>query len=79
MWVLSLYLQRIMQLVAGGFFVLVECVRVNIQRGRRLAVTEKSCNRADIRAAGDEQACSRVAQAVDVQICRADRSRGEFF
>ena len=32
-------------------------------------MTEKSCNRADIRAAGDEQACRRVAQAVNIQIC----------
>ena len=32
-------------------------------------MTEKSCNRADVRAAGDEQACRRVAQTVDIQIC----------
>ena len=41
-------------------------VGVDIQRGRRLAVSEQSSNCADIRAAGDEQACRRVAQAVDV-------------
>ena len=52
------------------FFVLIECVRVNIQRGRRLTVSEQSCDRADIRAAGDEQACRRVAQAVDIQVRR---------
>lgn len=54
--------------LAGGFLVLIERVGVDIQRGRRLAVSEQSCDRADIRAAGDEQACRRVAQAVDVQI-----------
>ena len=41
---------------------------VNIERGRWLAVAEKSRNCADVRAAGNEQACRRVAQAVDVQI-----------
>ena len=43
---------------------------VDIQRGRWLTVSEKPRNRADIRAAGDEQACRRVAQAVDVQVRR---------
>ena len=65
----SLDFQAALHDLAGGLFVLIECVRVNIQRGRRLAVSEKPCDRADIRAAGDEQACRRVAQAVDVQIC----------
>ena len=64
----SLDFQAALHDLAGGLFVLIECVRVNIQRGRRLAVSEKPCDRADIRAAGDEQACRRVAQAVDVQI-----------
>ena len=63
-------LQAALHNLAGGFFVLVECVRVNIQRGRRLTVTEKPRDRADIRAAGDEQACRRVAQAVDIQVRR---------
>ena len=56
--------------MACRFLVLIERVGVDIQRGRRLAVSEQSCDRADIRAAGDEQACRCVAQAVDVQICR---------
>ena len=56
--------------LACRFLVLIERVGVDIQRGRRLAVSEQSCDRADIRAAGDEQACRCVAQAVDVQICR---------
>ena len=62
-------LQVALHNLAGGFLVLIEGVCIDIQRGRRLAVSEQSCDRADIRAAGDEQACRRVAQAVDVQIC----------
>ena len=49
--------------LAGGFLVLIERVGVDIQRGRWLTVSEQSGNRA----AGDEQACCRVAQTVDVQ------------
>ena len=60
--------QFVLHDLAGGFLVLIERVGVDIQRGRRLAVSEQSSNCADIRAAGDEQACRRVAQAVDVQI-----------
>ena len=63
-------LQAALHNLAGGFLVLIERVGVDIQRGRRLAVSEQSSNCADIRAAGDEQACRCVAQAVDVQICR---------
>ena len=69
-WGDSSDLQAALHDLAGGFFVLVECVCVNIERGRWLAVAEKSCDRADIRAAGDEQACRRVAQTVDVQVGR---------
>ena len=65
----SLDFQAALHDLAGGFLVLIERVGVDIQRGRRLAVSEQSSNWADIRAAGDEQACRRVAQAVDVQIC----------
>ena len=66
----SLDLQTTLHNLAGGFLVLIERVGVDVQRGRRLAVSEQSCNCTDIRAAGDEQACRRVAQAVDVQISR---------
>ena len=38
----TLYLQRIMQLVAGSFFVLVERVSVDIQRCRDLRVPEET-------------------------------------
>ena len=56
--------------LTGCFFIFVKGVGVDIQRGRRLAVSEQSSNCADIRAAGDEQACCRVAQTVDVQVGR---------
>ena len=63
-------LQAALHDLAGGFLVFIKGMRVDIQRGRRLTVSEQSCDRADVRAAGDEQACCRVAQTVDVQICR---------
>ena len=66
----SLDFQTTLHNLSGGFLVLIERVGVDIQRGRRLAVSEQSCDRADIRAAGDEQACRRVAQAVDIQVRR---------
>ena len=60
--------QFVLHNLAGDFLVLIERVGVDIQRGRRLTVSEQSSNCANVRAAGDEQACRRVAQAVDVQI-----------
>ena len=54
--------------LACSFFVLIEGVCIDIQRGRRLTVTEQSSNCANVRAAGDEQACRRVAQAVNIQV-----------
>ena len=64
----SLDFQTTLHNLAGGFLVLIERVGVDIQRGRWLTVSEKPRNRIDIRAAGDEQACRRVAQTVDIQI-----------
>ena len=61
-------LQAALHNLAGGFLVLIERVGVDVQRGRRLAVSEQSSNCADVRAAGDEQACRRVAQAVNIQV-----------
>ena len=66
----SLDFQTTLHNLAGGFLVLIEGVGVDIQRGRRLAVSEQSSNCADVRAAGDEQACRRVAQAVNIQVRR---------
>ena len=56
--------------LTGCFFIFVKGVGVDIQRGRRLTVSQQPRNRTDIRAAGDEQACRCVAQAVDVQVGR---------
>ena len=61
-------LQAALHNLAGGFLVLIKGMGINIQRGRRLAVSEQSCDRADVRAAGDEQACRCVAQTVDIQV-----------
>ena len=66
----SLDFQTTLHNLARRFLVLIERVGVDIQRGRRLAVSEKPCDRADVRAAGDEQACRRVAQAVNIQARR---------
>ena len=66
----SLDFQTTLHNLAGSFLVLIERVGVDIQRGRRLTVTEKPRDRSDIRAAGDEQGCCRVTQAVNVQISR---------
>ena len=63
-------LQAALHDLAGGFLVFIKGMGINIQRGRRLTVSEQSCDRADVRAAGDEQACRRVAQAVDIQVRR---------
>ena len=66
----SLDFQTTLHNLAGSFLVLIERVGVDIQRSRRLAVSEQPCDRADIRAAGDEQACRRVTQAVNIQVRR---------
>ena len=42
-------------------------------------MTEQSCDRSDIRAAGDEQACRRVAQAVNIQVRRQIVRFEDFF
>ena len=63
-------LQAALHNLAGRFLVLIEGVGVNIERGRRLTMSEKPRDRADVRAAGDEQACRRMTQAVNVQVSR---------
>ena len=54
------YLQHPLQSRAGGFFVLVESVGVNIQRGGGLAVTEDARHCGNIRAARDHQAMQKA-------------------
>lgn len=64
----SLDFQAALHDLAGRFLVLIEGVGVDVQCSRWLTVSEKPRDRADIRAAGDEQACRCVAQAVDIQV-----------
>ena len=66
----NLYLQHPLQLRAGGFFVLVESVGVDVQRGGGLAVAKNACHCGHVRAARDHQTGGGVAQAVDVQMLR---------
>ena len=64
------YLQHFLQACAGGFFVLVEGVGVDVQRGGGLAVAENARHRCHIRAACDHQAGGGVPEGMDVQLLR---------
>ena len=59
-----------MQPRAGGLFVLVEGVGVNVERGGGLAVAEDARHRCDIRAARDHQTGGGVPEGMDVQLLR---------
>ena len=63
-------LQHSLQARAGGLFVLVEGVGVDIQRGGGLTVAEDARHRCNIRTACDHQTGSGVAEGVDVQLLR---------
>lgn len=63
-------LQHSLQSRAGGFFVLVEGVGINIQRGGGLAVAEDARHRGHIRAARNHQAGGGVPEGMDVQLLR---------
>ena len=63
-------IQSFLQLCAGGLFVLVEGVCVNVQCGGGLAMTEDTCHRCDIRAARDHQTGGGVAEGMDIQLLR---------
>ena len=54
------HLQHFLQSCAGGLFVLVEGVGIDIQRGGGLAVAEDTRHRGDIRAACDHQAMQKA-------------------
>ena len=54
------YLQHSLQSRAGGLFVLVEGVGIDIQRGRGLAVAEDARYRGHIRTACDHQAMQKA-------------------
>ena len=59
-----------MQLCAGGLFVFVEGVGVDVQRGGGLAVAEDARHRCHIRAARDHQTGGGVPEGMDVQFLR---------
>ena len=61
------YLQHPLQFRAGGLFVLIEGVGVDVQRGGGLAVAENARHRCHIRAACDHQAGGGVPEGMDVQ------------
>lgn len=63
-------LQHPLQSRAGGLFVLVEGVGVNVERGGGLAVAENARHRGDIRAARDHQTGGGVPEGMDVQLLR---------
>ena len=63
-------LQHFLQARAGGLFVLVESVGVDIQRGGGLAVAENARHRCHIRAARDHQTGGGVPEGMDVQFPR---------
>ena len=59
-----------MQSRAGGLFVLVKGVGVDVQRGRGLAVAEDARYRGHIRTARDHQTGGGVAEGMDIQLLR---------
>ena len=63
-------IQSFLQLCAGGLFVLVESVGINIQRGGGLAMTEDARYRGHIRTARDHQTGGGVAEGMDIQLLR---------
>ena len=63
-------IQSFLQFCAGGLFILVEGVGVDVQRGGGLAVAEDARHRCDIRAARDHQTGGGVPEGVDVQLLR---------
>ena len=64
------YLQHFLQARAGGLFVLVESMGIDIQRGGGLTVAEDARHRCHIRTARDHQAGGGVPEGMDVQRLR---------
>ena len=48
--------QSLLQHLACRFLVLIERMGIDVQRGRRLAVTQQACHRGHVRAVGNQQA-----------------------
>ncbi len=63
-------IQSFLQLCAGGLFVLIEGVGIDIQRGGGLTVAEDARHRCHIRAARDHQTGGGVPEGMDVQLLR---------
>lgn len=63
-------LQHFLQARAGGLFVLVEGVGVDVQRGGGLTVAEDARHRGNIRTARDHQTGGGVPEGMDVQLLR---------
>ena len=63
-------LQHLLQSRAGGLFVLVKGVGVDVQRGRGLAVAGDARYRGHIRTARDHQTGGGVAEGMDIQLLR---------
>ena len=63
-------LQHSLQFCAGGLFVLVESMGVDVQRGGGLTVAEDARYRGHIRAARDHQTGGGVPERMDVQLLR---------
>ena len=61
-------LQHFLQARAGGLFVFVEGVGVDVQRGGGLAVAEDARYRGHIRTARDHQTGGGVPEGVEVQL-----------
>ena len=59
------YLQHSLQARAGGLFVLVESMGIDIQRSGGLAVAEDTRHRGHIRAAHDHQAMQKATTTFD--------------
>ena len=63
-------LQHSLQARAGGLFVLVESMGVDVQRGGGLTVAEDARYRGHIRTARDHQTGGGVPERMDVQLLR---------
>ena len=63
-------IQSFLQLCAGGLFVLVEGMGVDVQRGGGLAVAEDARHRCHIRTACDHQTGGGVTQTVYIELLR---------
>lgn len=63
-------IQSLLEGFAGSLFVLVEGMRVNVQRGRGLGVTEETGHCSHVGTVRNQKACVAVTETVDVQLFR---------